>query len=145
MTVLDASAVIAAMLGEPARDEVEVILRSKDDRPKISAVNIAEVVDGLTRVAGRPLARVEEAIDWLLAGGLVTVPVTEAIGRSAGQLRAAHYHRVERPLSLADCVALATSQSVSDALATTDPALAATARQLGVQVIALPDSRGVRA
>jgi predicted nucleic acid-binding protein len=144
VTVLDASALIAAMLGEAARDEVEAILRSKEDRPKVSAVNVAEVVDGLTRVAGRPLAQVEEAIDWLLAGGLVTVPVTEAIGRTAGELRAAHYHRVDAPLSPADCIALATSQSVADALATADRTLAATARQVGIQVIALPDSRGIR-
>lgn len=144
MTVLDASALMAALLGEPARDEVEAILRSKEDLPKISAVNLAEVIDNLTRVAGRPVERVEEALDWLRAGGLVVVPLTEAVGRVAGELRAAHYHRIENPLSLADCVVLATSQSVSDALATSDGPLAVTARRVGVEVIALPDSRGVR-
>lgn len=144
MTVLDASALMAALLGEAARDEVEQILRSHDDKPKLSAVNLAEVIDGLTRVAGRPLERVVETLEWLRAGGLVVVPVTEAIGRIAGELRAAHYHRVNNPLSMADCIALATSQSVSDALATTDGPLAATARRVGVTVVALPDSRGVR-
>ncbi len=144
MTVLDASALMAALLGEPARDMVEGILRSKEDRPKISAVNVAEVIDGLTRVAGRPLERVEEAIDWLRAGGLVIVPVTESIGRSAGELRAASYHRVDAPISLADCIALATARSVEDPVATTDPAVAAAARRVGIDVIALPDSRGAR-
>lgn len=144
MTVLDASALIVALLGEPARDEVEAILRSKEDRPKVSAVNLAEVIDNLTRVAGRPLERVEESLDWLRAGGLEVVPVTEAIGRSAGELRAAHYHRVDNPLSLADCIALATSQSLSDALATSDGPLARTARRVGLGVVALPDSNGHR-
>lgn len=144
MTVLDASALMAALLGEPARSEVEAILRSKENRPKISAVNLAEIIDNLTRVAGRPVERVEESLDWLHAGGLAVVPVTEAIGRVAGELRAAHYHRIENPLSLADCIALATAQSVSDALATTDGPLAVTARRIGAEIVSLPDSRGVR-
>jgi predicted nucleic acid-binding protein len=144
VTVLDASALMAALLGEPARDIVEGILRSKEDRPKISAVNVAEVIDGLTRVAGRPLERVGEAIDWLRAGGLVVVPVTESIGRAAGELRSGHYHRVDAPISLADCIALATARSVEDPLATTDPVLAAAARRIGVDVIGLPDSRGAK-
>lgn len=106
----------------------------------ISAVNVAEVIDFLVRVAGRPIDSVLERMDWLLVGGLTIEPVTEAMGREAGTLRAERYHRVRNRLSMADCVALATAHL---SLATSDPELAITARYLGVDVIALPDSRGV--
>jgi predicted nucleic acid-binding protein len=106
-------------------------------------VNVAEVVDSLVRVAGRPIDAVHERLDWLLVGGLTVEPVTEAIGREAGTLRAERYHRARNRLSMADCVALATARLHAASLATSDPELAITARSLGVDVIALPDSRGV--
>jgi len=46
------------------------------------------------------------------------------------------------PLSLADCLALATAIDLGDALATSDRALAALARRYQLTVVALPDSRG---
>ena len=45
LTVLDASALIGALVGEPAGPEVEKLLRGSPS-PSISAVNLAEVIEG---------------------------------------------------------------------------------------------------
>jgi uncharacterized protein with PIN domain len=132
------------LTGEPAAPEVEALLRDEADRPRISAVNLAEVLDVLARHQGWPVAEVEEKLRWLTLGGLAIVAVDEPIGLSAGRLHAAHYHRVRRPLSLADCVALATALAVRERLATSDPALIATASDEACGVIVLPDARGRR-
>ena len=141
--VLDASALIAALADEPARPEVEAILRSEQS-PVISAVNLAETIDWLIRLGGQPSDRVREVTNWLIADGLQVEPVWIPLVRHAATLRARHYHRRDRPLSLGDCVCLATAMSLSAALATTDPHLAALGRELGVEVLALPDSSGAR-
>jgi predicted nucleic acid-binding protein len=60
----------------------------------------------------------------------------------ATSLRAEHYHRGRVPVSLADCICVATAITLQTDLATTDPAQAAVARAAGVEVIALPDSEG---
>jgi len=93
---------------------------------------------------GRSHDEVLEKLDWLGAGGLTVVSVDEAIGRSAGRLHAMRYHRRERPLSLADCVALATAIANREPIATSDPPLAKTAKEEGCDIIALPDSHGRR-
>lgn len=141
MTVLDAQAIVAFLVAEPAAPEVRDLLRAA---PAISAMNWGEVVDNLMRVQGRTYDEVTQRLDLLLAGGLKVVVVDEPIGRAAGRLRAQHYHRIRRPISHADCVALATAQALAEALATSDPALAATALATGVPLVPLPDSTGVR-
>jgi PIN domain nuclease of toxin-antitoxin system len=143
LTVLDASALVAALVGEPAASEVSAILRRRPP-PSISAPNLAEVVDTLVRIMGRDPDAVRDSLDWLIAGGLQVEPVWIPLARLAAKLRAQHYHRTDRPLSLADCLCLATAMSLTTALATTDPHLAALARDLGVEVIGLPDSTGRR-
>jgi predicted nucleic acid-binding protein len=87
---------------------------------------------------------VVEKLDWLAAGGLHVAAVDDAIGREAGRLHAAHYDRVRRPLSLADCLALATALTLGDVLATADAPLADAARAEGCSIVALPDSQGRR-
>lgn len=144
MTVLDAQAVIAALVGEPAMAEVERILRDPDDEAVISSVNLAEVIDVLVRSHGNRIEDVRERLDWLLSTNLRVSGVDQSVGTLAGELRSRHYHRKTRSLSLADCIALATAVSGGDALATSDPALATTAHELGVHVHALPDARGER-
>lgn len=144
MSVLDAYAIVAAMVGEPAAAEVEALLRDREDPPLISAINLAEVIDVSTRILGYPGEQVLERTDWLLAGGLTVVAVDEELGRTVGRLRARFYDRRTSDLSIADCVCLATALRLGQRLATADPALAATARALGVEVVALPDSRGER-
>lgn len=133
---------MAALGGERARDEVESLLRTPP--AMITAVNIGEVVDVLTRVHRIDSEDVAEKLDWLIAGGLEVVAVTARAGRLAGELRATHYHRSTAPVSFADCVALAIAADRGEALATADPALAAIARLEGVEVIGLPDSQGRR-
>lgn len=141
MTVLDAQAIVAFLLAEPAAPEVRDLLRQA---PSISASSWGEVVDNLLRVKGRTVDDVTQRLDLLIAGGLHVTPVDEAFGRAAGLMRARHYHRRRRPISHADCVALATAQALGQPLATSDPAIAAVAASLGVGLIPLPDSAGVR-
>jgi predicted nucleic acid-binding protein len=132
------------LTGEPAASEVERLLRAVEDPPCISAVNIAETVDVLARIRVTPMDDVQQKLDWLVLASLEVVPVDEHIGRLAGELRARHYDRTVRPLSLADCIAAATAIARAEALATSDPALAATARSEGVRVVSLPDAAGRR-
>lgn len=122
--------------------EVEAELRKGGTA--ITAVNAAEVIDQLVRLARRSQHEVEASLSSLTAGGLRVVTVDETIGNLAGAIRARHYHRLKSPISLADCIALAASSILGWTLATSDPALAATAKRVGVKVLGLPDSAGIR-
>jgi predicted nucleic acid-binding protein len=107
-------------------------------------LNLAEVIDVMTRIYDRAPALTLDALVLLESGGLHIAAVDADIGIDAGELHARHYDRRTSPLSMADCVALATSLSLAQPLATSDPALAAAARLEGAAVIALPDARGRR-
>jgi len=96
----------------------------------------------MTRVFGQPPDDVRAALQLLDAGGLQVVPVDGDLGLEAGRLHARFYDRRLSPLSMADCVALASAMSLNEPLATSDPALAAAARAVGVVVISLPDTHG---
>ena len=143
MTVLDAQALIAFLTDEPARPDVETLLRDPAEPTRIGAVNLAECVDVLLRVKLVPAAVARDALDTVLEG-LTVVPVGGDVGRRAGELRAKQYDRAERPLSLADCCALALALALGDRLATSDPPLADAARREGCTVVALPDQAGRR-
>jgi predicted nucleic acid-binding protein len=97
-------------------------------------------MDTLVRVIGRDPDAVRERLDWLIVGGLEVEPVWLPVARLAAALRAQHYQRRDRPLSLADCFCLASAIILDTDLATTDPHLARVGRQLGVAITALPDS-----
>lgn len=142
MTVLDAQAIIAYLLDEAAAGDVEQLLTDDATECVVSAVNCAEVIDVLVRGYGRPLPDVEEKLDWLAAGGVQAVSVDAEIGRLAGRIRADDYHRTRSPLSLADCIALATAVARRDSLATADAMLAGAAERRGVNVVHLPSSGG---
>jgi uncharacterized protein with PIN domain len=144
VSVLDAQAVIAALVGEPAAGEVEELLRGSDGPPRVSAANVAEIIDVLVRFRSLGIEPVEERLDWLVAGGLEVVAVDDSLARHAGAVRSRHYHARQRPISLADCLALATALVLGDVLATSDPHLLDTATAEGCRVRALPDSRGVK-
>ena len=144
MTVLDAQALVAFLTGEPAAVEVAALLRDPGDHAVISAVNVAETLDVLVRIKGRTPGEVEERLDWLTAAGLVVVPVDDGIARHGGRLRAQHYDRAQRPVSMADCMALATALARGDRLATFDAPLATMARAEGCAVVPLTDSSGAR-
>jgi predicted nucleic acid-binding protein len=110
----------------------------------VGALNLAEALDVLVRLQGWLVDEVEEKLRWLILGGLEVVSVDAAIALSAGRLHARHYHRTRRPVSLADCTALATAIARQERLATSDPALLAAARDEGCPVVPLPDARGNR-
>lgn len=140
MTILDAYAVVGFLVEEPVAGEVEDLL----PEGTLSAANAAEVVDRLVRLHSLTPDDVEAELAALAEGGLRIVEVGPAIGLSAGKLRARHYHRERRPVSLADCLAAATALARKEPLATADPSLAALVREEGGTVIALPDSAGHR-
>jgi len=144
LSVLDAQAFVAALTGEPAAAEVESLLRDRDDPPRISAVNLGEVLDVLVRHKGFSVEEVTEKLAWLAVGGLEVVAVDEPIGLLAGELHARHHDRATRAVSLADCLALATALALGQRLATSDPPLLEMARGEGCEVVALPDARGRR-
>lgn len=143
MTVLlDAYAVIAVVAGEPAAEAVDHELRRSGADVRISAVNLAEVLDQLLRVARHAAPAVERSLQLLSAAGLRVAPADERLGYAAGSLRARHYRRGSADVSLSDCFAVATAAVLDAALATADPALAAMARVELLRVVALPDSKG---
>ena len=142
--LLDAFALVAYLVDEPAAEEVAAMLHDRDDPPVVNAVNLAEVIDRTARVGGLELADILRHVTWLRDGGLEVLAVDAFDGAVAGSLRAQFYDRDTRPLSLADCCALASTVRYDQALATADPDLAWAAREMGVAVAPLPDSRGRR-
>lgn len=145
MTAFDSQALIALLVDEPGGAEVAELMSDRDSIPLTPALALAETLDILVRRMGNRVEATEEQLGWLRAGGLEIVPVTEEIARMAGILRARHWHGSRCPVSLADCVLLATGMIEHEPIATADAALIAAARAEGHPVIVLPDSHGNRA
>jgi PIN domain nuclease of toxin-antitoxin system len=141
LTLLDANALIAALLDEPARGEVAELLRNGGCA--IPASCLSEVVAHLLRKHRVPEQLLAERLDPLIDEAVAVLDVDSRVAWRAGELRAAHYHRKTADLSLADCLLLA-SAGPKDEIATSDRAVVATARELGIGVIPLPDSNGDR-
>lgn len=141
MTVLDAYALVAYLRGEPSAEEVADILRGE---VAIASANMAEVVDQMVRVWGRPADDVEGDLALLSAAGMAVQELDTETAIAAGRLRARRYHRATCAVSLADCVAAVTALRLDRPLATSDPALTEVVRAEGGSVHALPDSRGRR-
>jgi PIN domain nuclease of toxin-antitoxin system len=139
--VLDAFALVALALDEPAAPEVEMSLRRGDS--KVSAVNLAEAIDQLGRVHGHGTDQLRAAFEPVLGEVLEVVDVDGTLGWRAAELRRRHYRRRASELSLADCIALATTGH-GDTLATADAPLARAARAESVEILALPDATGRR-
>jgi predicted nucleic acid-binding protein len=144
MSVLDAMAVVAALVNEPAKGDVAGLLRGGHGQPRIAAPNLAEVVDVMVRAKSWRRGRADLAVSWLTAGGLDVVSTDERIAHVAGELRSRYYDRTLCPISMCDCIALATAKILGEHLATADTALAATSRSERTPVIPLPNSRGQR-
>ena len=141
MIVLDAYALVAVALEEPAAGEVDELLREGDCA--VTTTNLAELVDQLVRRVGIDADVVTERIEALLDGPITVRVLDRERAVRAGLLRARHYQPKTAELSLADCVVLA-SLDEGDVVATADPPLARITRELGFDVIALADSRGRR-
>lgn len=141
MMLLDAYAVVAFIANELAATPVERLLL--EHSCAVSVVNMAEVLDTLTRVRGHTFGEAQDAWKGLVASGVLAVAVDEEIAHHAAHLRTRYYQRRHCEVSLADCVALATAIKLRASLATSDPPLIRVARQEGVRVEALPNTEGV--
>jgi predicted nucleic acid-binding protein len=144
VAVLDASALIALLNGEPGASAVEAVLRDPDRASAVSAVNVAETVDVLIRIYGIAASDVAEAFDLLELGGLAVVEVSPRTAWRAGLFRAARYRRRGADVSLADGIAAVTAEGRGEPLVTSDRALAVVARAAGIDVVPIPDAAGAR-
>jgi predicted nucleic acid-binding protein len=137
--LLDTYAAIAVLKGEPAAKEVRPILEQGD--AVIHPLNLGEVIDRMARSIDADPDDVEADIALL---GVTAVDADDATLIDAGRWRARHYHRSDRPVSLADCVAGLCAMTMKIALATADQPCAEMVRDEGGVVYELPDSQGAR-
>jgi predicted nucleic acid-binding protein len=140
-TLIDASALIALLGGEPAAGEVQRMLNRG---ATMTTVNLAEAVDRLERRYGLGIERTRPVIEGLLEGSLMLLPLGPSQAWRAGEIRAAHYHRSRCPISLADAVLVA-SAPLDGCIATSDGHLLRVAASEGIATAPLPDSKGHRA
>ena len=137
MIILDAYAVLALLRDEPAAPQAQALVESAEETT-LTLLGIAEVLDKLVRRSG---ADEEQARLDLRQLRLDDPPALDPqLAARAGLLRARHYNRRTRALSLADCVAAETARRLGASLATADPALLETCEAEGIAVIALPGS-----
>jgi predicted nucleic acid-binding protein len=134
--LLDAYALIAFLVGGPAAARVRAILREGD--AAVATANLAEALDVAGRIYGLAIERSVEVLDPLLEGPLTPVALDVPVAQRAADIRAEHYHRSTRPISLADAVLLASAGTV-DRIATADPDVLAVAKSMQIAVIELPE------
>ncbi len=136
MTLLDAYALIAFLVGGPATAQVRAILR--EGRVAVTSANLAETLDVSQRIHGMEIARAMEVLDPLLQGPLEVMSLDTATARAAAEIRAEHYHRSSRPISLADAVLIASAKP-DHRIATADPDVLAVAKLEDLETIVLPE------
>ena len=136
MTLLDAYALIAFLVGGPAAPSVRALLREGD--AAVTSTNLAETLDVSQRVYGLEIQRSMELLDPLLQGPLTAIPLDVLLARRAADMRASHYHRTSRPISLADAVLLASAKT-GDRIATADPDILAIADIEKLATVELPE------
>ncbi|KAA0232584.1 MAG: hypothetical protein JJLCMIEE_03345 [Acidimicrobiales bacterium] len=139
MIVLDAFAVLALLKGEPAAGPVRLLLDGDQDA-SLTALGVAEVLDHLVRIVGA--SEEDAALDLAQLGLTEPDPLEAAVALQAGLLRARHYHRRDRAVSLADCVLAEYARAAPAPLASSDPQLLSMCRDEGIDVVPLPDSQG---
>jgi hypothetical protein len=69
-------------------------------------------------------------------------PVDAGLALRAGLLLARHYHRKNRAVSLAGCVAAESARSIGSSLASADPHLLDLCREEGISFIPLSETIG---
>jgi PIN domain nuclease of toxin-antitoxin system len=136
VTLLDAYALIAFLTGGEAMRQVRAILREGD--AAVPTVNLVEALDVSQRVRGLPIPRAVEILEPLFEGPLMAVSLDSAVARRAAEIRARHYHRSSRPISLADAVLIA-SAGRGDRVATADPDVLAVTAAEEIESVALPE------
>lgn len=137
--LLDANALLAVLVGEPAMDRVLSLIRGGS--AAMTGANIAEVFDVGIRRKGLSPVRMIELVEPLFDGPIVCVPVDLGLAERAGRLRADRYHRSKSRVSLADAILLAAA-GPTDKIATSDSGVLAIAAELGIETIELPPSSG---
>ena len=142
MILLDAYGLLALLLDEQAAEDVETLLRGPSG-VAIPSVNLFEVIDYLVRRERWPEDEVRGELTAVLDEMLRVLDVSADVAWRAALLRARHYVRDTCEVSLADCILLG-SAGAGDTIATADPSVASVARTLGIELAALPDSRGRR-
>lgn len=103
------------------------------------APNVVEVYDVAVRREGLPLGKVADVVESLFEGTIEQVAVDVGLARRAAEIRAEHYHRETRALSLADGILLAAA-TPADRIATSDSDVLVVATELGIGTIQLPPS-----
>ncbi len=136
-TLLDANALVAVILGEPAMKPVLGLLR--EGNVAMTGPNVAEVYDISARREGLPPSRLAEVVDPLFVSAIEVLVVDVGLARRAAEIRFDRYHRVKRALSLADVILLAAAGR-EDRIATSDSAVLAVAVELGIETVQLPPS-----
>jgi PIN domain nuclease of toxin-antitoxin system len=137
--LLDANALLAVLVIEPAMDRVLSLIRQGN--AAMTGANIAEVFDVGVRRKGLSPARMTELVEPLFEGPIACVPVGQSLAGAAGLLRGGRYHRSKSRISLADAVLLAAARP-TDKIATSDSGVLAIAADLGIETIELPPSGG---
>jgi predicted nucleic acid-binding protein len=135
VTLLDAYALVAFLVGGPASAQVRAVLR--EGGTAVASANLAETLDVSQRIHSLPISRAMEILDPLLGDLVTVVPLDATMAQAAAEMRSKHYHRSSRPISLADAVLLASART-DDRIATADPDVLAVAEQEGIETIALP-------
>jgi predicted nucleic acid-binding protein len=135
VTLLDAYALVAFLVGGPAAPQVRGLLREAG--ASVAAANLAEALDVCARTYGLPMERAMAVLEPLLDGTLGSVPLDLTRAQRAAAIRARHYHRASRPISLADAILVA-SAGPGDRIATADPDVLAVAQAEHIATIPLP-------
>jgi len=138
VTILDAFAVIALLKGEPAAPAVQVLIRAGGCA--LTTLGVAEVIDHLVRVVGT--SEEDAVLDVAQLGLAPPIELDDAGATQAALLRAGHYNKKNRAVSLADCVAAHAARTTASAVATSDPHLLDLCLDEDIAVIPLPDSSG---
>lgn len=137
--VLDAYALEAYLNDElPAADAIEPMLLS-GEQVLISGINLAETLDRMIRLHGMSATELEANV---LGTGVFVSSVDEPTAFEAARLRASHYHRTRRAVSIADCCAAVLALDRDAPLVTSDPALLGLIADENGRYTALPDSAG---
>ena len=139
MIILDSYAVLAFFRGERSAQLVQALIEA-DEVAALTVLGVSEVVDILVRRSG--VDEEEAALDLAQLGLSHPPDLSTQIAINAGLLRARHYDRRSRAISLADCVAAETARACQAPLATADGSLLDTCAAEGIAVIALPNDRG---
>jgi PIN domain nuclease of toxin-antitoxin system len=138
MILLDAFAIESLFADEPAAAEVQALLVS-GEQSVINAVNFAELIDRLVRVRGVDSTQVVADLDEL---GCTVSGLDKDLSIDAALLRARHYHRTQRSVSIADCCAAAHALDRDAPLMTADPDLLDLMVDEGGRVMVLPQTDG---